>query len=131
MDRDVVVFLIAMAVCFLCHGLCSYYNRCVEEKYGQGCINWFFSAVTAILSFVTYFFAEGEYYPISLLGTVIIWVIGICLTYRKMVLMGADTAEAVLSGLAQAVSFLGIAATILLVVLITSTGSRRRKRRRR
>lgn len=46
---EIVVFILIVVGCVLCHKLSTSYNDRVKEKYCMGCINWWWSAAIAVL----------------------------------------------------------------------------------
>ena len=127
---EIVVFIIIVAGCILCHKLSASYNRQIEEKYCQGCINWWWSALTAVLAVITVGFAEDAAFLIFLVLTIASWVLSTWLTYKKIVSWGADKKEAQLGSAAQAASVVGVAAAIIFFLLLFFGGSNGKNRRR-
>ena len=127
---EIVVFIIIVAGCILCHKLSTSYNRQIEEKYCQGCINWWWSALTAVLAVITVGFAEDAAFLIFLVLTIASWVLSTWLTYKKIVSWGADKKEAQLGSAAQAASVVGVAAAIIFFLLLFFGGSNGKNRRR-
>ena len=120
---EIVVFILIVVGCVLCHKLSTCYNDRVKEKYCMGCINWWWSAAIAVLLAAT-MLTIGEQSFWIFIALLSAW-----LAYRQMINWGAPSKEAVFGGLAQVASAIGIAATILLVLLLLFGGSSKKRRR--
>lgn len=129
---EIIVLILIIIGIILCHKLSSTYNEKMEEKYGQGCINWLLSVITAVLLAATLLTIGEDYFWICLISTIVSTAISAGLTYRKMISWSATSQEAISGSVAQAASAVGIAAAIVFVVFLLFGGSdKKRKRRRR
>ena len=127
---EITVFILIVIGVFVCHTLSTSYNERIEEKYCEGCINWLWSAVTAVL-FVTSILTVGENaFSLFLLLTLGVAVLSAWLCYKKMTGWGATPREAKLGSIAQVASAVGIAAAIILILLLLFGGSKKKRRRR-
>ena len=129
---EIFILILIIIGCILCHKLSTYYNDKIEEKYHQGCINWWLSVIIAVALAATLLTIGEEYFLFCLISTIISAVISAWLTYRKMTSYGATSKEIILGCLAQVASAIGIAAAIIFVIFLLFGGSdKKRKRRRR
>lgn len=129
---EIFILILIIIGCILCHKLSTSYNEHMEEKYCQGCINWWMSAITAVLLAFTILTIGEEYFWVCLISTIISSIISAFITYRRMSVWKASSDEIALGCLAQVVSAVGIAAAIVFVILLIFGGSdKKRKRRRR
>ena len=126
---EIAIFIVAVIGIVLCYKLSTSYNRQVEKKYGQGCVNWWLSVANAILAVITFGFAEDIWFYIFLMLTIGLVVISLLIAYKTMIGWGSSKQEAWKACAAQFGSTVGIAAAILLVLLLLFGGSNRRKRR--
>lgn len=125
---EIVVLILIIIGIVLCHKLSTSYNELVEDKYHQGCINWWWSAAIAVLLAVTILTIGEENFWLFLVVTLCISLFSAWLTYRNMIKWGASSNEALLGGLAQIGSAIGIAAAIIFILLLLFGGSRKKKR---
>ncbi len=128
---EVFVFILIVIGFILCYKLSKTYNERMEEKYCQGCINWWMSALTAVLLAATVLTIGQEYFLICLIAAIISAVISVVLTYKRMTVWKATSDEIVLGCLAQTASAVGIAAAVVFLVLVLFGGSDNKRRRRR
>lgn len=127
---DLVVFILVVVGCILCHTLSTSYNQKVEGKYYQGCINWWWSVTTAVLLAGTFLTIGEETFQIFLLLTIGCACLSAWLCYQKMLSWGATAGEAGWGSVAQIASAIGIAAAILFILLIFFGGPSKKRRRR-
>ena len=128
-NMEIVVFIIIVVGCVLCHKLSTSYNDRVKEKYCMGCINWWWSAAIAVLLAATMLTIGEQIFWIFIVLTLCSALLSAWLAYRQMINWGASSKEASLGCLAQVASAIGIAATILLVLLLLFGGSSKKRRR--
>ena len=74
---EIAIFIIAVIGIVLCYKLSTLYNRQVEKKYGQGCVNWWMSVANAILAVITFGFAEDIWFYVFLVLTIGLVVISL------------------------------------------------------
>ena len=127
---EVFVFILIVIGCILCHKLSTSYNRRMEATYGQGCINWWWSAAITLLLVGTLLTIGEDNFLLFLLLTVGCAALSAWLCYRKMTAWGASSNETAKGCAAQVASAVGIAAAILFVLFLLF-GSSDKKRRRR
>ena len=126
---EIVVFILIVVGCVLCHKLSTSFNDRVKEKYCMGCINWWWSAAIAVLLAATMLTIGEQSFWIYIVLTICTALLSAWLAYRQMINWGAPSKEAVFGGLTQVASAIGIAATILLVLLLLFGGSSKKRRR--
>lgn len=127
---EIVVFILIVVGCVLCHKLSTAYNQKIEEKYCQGCINWWWSVAIAVLLAATLLTIGENLFYLFLLLTVATASLSAWLCHKKMIGWGATTREAGWGSAAQVASALGIAAAIIFVLLLLFGGSGKKRRRR-
>lgn len=128
MEFVALVFLVIGIV--LCHKLSASYNQRIKEKYCEGCINWWWSVVIAILLSAAFLTIGEDAFWLFLLLTVGSAGLSAWLTYRKMLAWGATSKEAGMGSIAQVASSVGIAAAITFAVfLIFGDSGKKRKRK--
>lgn len=128
MEIAVLIFIIIVII--LCHKLSAAYSKRVEEKYGEGCINWWWSIGIASLLTAALLTIGQRAFWIFLLLTLGVAVLSAWFCYRKMIGWGAAAREAGLGGAAQMASAIGIAAAVVLILLLLFSGSGKKRRRR-
>ena len=127
---ELIVFVIVVIACIVCYKLSTSYNQHIEDKYYQGCINWLWSVITAVLAVITVGFAEDVAFYIFLVLTIVSLLLSIWMSFKRMIRLGATTKEARLGSAAQAASTVGIAAAIIFFLLLFFGGSNRKKCKR-
>lgn len=127
---ELFVLILIIIGCILCHKLSTSYNERMEEKYCQGCINWWMSVITAVLLAATILTIGEEYFLICLISTIISSIISAFITYRRMSVWKATSDEIVLGCLAQIASSVGVAAAIVFIILLLFGGSDNKRKRR-
>jgi hypothetical protein len=80
---EIVVFILIVMACVLCHKLSTSYNQQIEEKYCQGCSNWWWSAAIVALLAATILTIGEHSFWIFLLLTVGSADLGACFATRK------------------------------------------------
>ena len=130
---EIVVFILIVTGCILCHKLSTAFNQKIEEKYCQGCINWWWSVAIAVLLAATLLTIGEDLFTLFLFLTVAASSLSAWLCHRKMTGWGATTSEAGWGCVAQVASAIGIAAAIIFVLflLFMLFGESEKKRRRR
>ncbi len=129
---EILVLILIIIGCIICHTMSTSYNERIEEKYHQGCINWWLSVIIAVFLAATLLTIGDDYFCICLILTIVSVGISAVFTYRKMSSWGATSQESLLGSIAQVASAVGIAAAIILVLVVLFGGSdKKRKRRRR
>ena len=128
---EIVVFILIVIVCISCYKLSKDYNQRIEGKYCNGCINWWWSAATAVLATATLLtIGETIFLLFLFLALGVAWL-SAWFTYKKMIGWGAIAKEAALGSAAQVASAVGIAALILFAILLLFGGSSKTKRKHR
>ena len=127
---EIVVFVLIIIVCVLCHKLSAAYNERIEEKYCEGCINWWCSITIAVLLTATLLTIGENSFGIFLLFTVGVAILSAWFCYKKMIGWGATSKEAKLGCVAQVASAIGIAAAIIFILFLFFGGSSKKRRRR-
>lgn len=126
---EIVVFILIVIGCVLCHKLSTSYNQRIEEKYCKGCINWWWSVIIAVLLTATLLTIGENTFWVFLLLTIGSAGLSAWLTYRKMLIWGATSKEAGLGSIAQVASAIGIAAAIVFIIFLLFGGSSKKRRR--
>ena len=126
---EILILTLIVIGIILCHKLSTSYNQKIKEKYCEGCINWCWSVMIAVLLAATLLTIGDNPFWIFLLLTIGSAGLSAWLTYRKMLVWGATTKEAGLGSIAQVASAIGIAAAIVFIILLLFGGSRKKRRR--
>lgn len=126
---EILILTLIVIGIILCHKLSTSYNQKIKEKYCEGCINWRWSVMIAVLLAATLLTIGDNPFWIFLLLTIGSAGLSAWLTYRKMLVWGATTKEAGLGSIAQVASAIGIAAAIVFIILLLFGGSRKKRRR--
>ena len=127
---NVAIFIVTVIGCILCHKLSTSYDQQVKQKYRRGCINWWWSAIVAVLLAATLLTIGEDLFWIFVALTVCCSVLSAFLAYRKMIGWGAASTEALLGSLAQVASAIGIAAGIIFIMFLLFGGSNKKRRRK-
>ena len=127
---EIIVFILIVIACVACHKLAKEYNRQMEDKYCQGCINWFWTVVVAVSLVATILTIGEETFWIFLLLTICLAALSVWLCSRKVKAWGASSKETVLGCAAQIASVIGIAAAIIFVMALIFGDSGKKRRRR-
>jgi len=127
---DIVVFILIVIGCVLCRKLSTSYNQQVEEKYCEGCINWWWSITIAVLMAATLLTIGENTIWLFLILTLCSAGLSAWLSYKKMIGWGATAKEAGLGSAAQVASAIGIAAAIIFILFLIFGGSSKKCRRR-
>ena len=127
---EIFVFIIIVVGIILCHKLSTAYNEKIEEKYCEGCINWWWSITIAVLLAATLLTIGENSFWIFLVLTVGASSLSAWLCYKKMIGWSATHKEAKLGCVAQVASAIGIAAAIIFILFLFFGGSSKKRRRR-
>ena len=82
---EIVVFILIVVGCVLCHKLSTSYNDRVKEKYCMGCINWWWSAAIAVLLAATMLTIGEQIFWIFIVLTLCSALLSAWLAYRQMI----------------------------------------------
>lgn len=126
---EIVVFILIVIGCALCHKLSTSYNQRIEEKYSNGCINWWWSVIIAALLTATLLTIGENIFWFFLLLAIGSAGLSAWLIYRKMLIWGATSKEAGLGSIAQVASAIGIAAAIVFIIFLLFGDSSKKHRR--
>lgn len=127
---EIVVFVLIIITCVLCHKLSTAYNELIKEKYCEGCINWWWSITIAVLLTATLLTIGENTFWIFLLLTLGAAGLSAWLCHKKMISWGATSKEAGLGGIVQVTSSIGIAAAIIFILGWICSNSNKKRRRR-
>ena len=128
--KYLILGLIFLAIYGLGYYFPKTYSECFKKEYGEECISWPLSIITAlaIVAWLIFFETNAFWFWFLLIVAIICVVLSILYAIGTSKQVGATVLQTVLAVLAQLLSITGIVILVIIIIgAIMNSGKRRKK----